>query len=410
MTDMLKLFQEIMVQNNICFNIVGLSYNSGFKLSDEVIAIISENKYFSGGSRHLNLVKDFLPDNYQWIDIKGSMDNLIQDYEKINRNIVVFASGDPFFYGIVATIKRIKPAANVKVFPWFNSIQLLCHKHTISYSNLITVSVHGRDWDELDIALIKDEPLIGVLTDNIKNPSAIAMRMLEFNFSNYSMVVGEELEGKDERVSTLNIEEAGESTFSNLNCVLLIQKCKRNRFFGIPDEQFECLPGRPNMITKSHIRMLSLAALDLLNKNTLWDIGFCTGSLSIEAKIQFPHLKIYSYEIRPECEILMANNAKKFSAPGITVHIENFLDLDVRQLTQPDSVLIGGHGQKVEEIMNKIDKYLAHHGRVVMNAVQESSIVAFNNAAQKLNYTLLPSVYLKVNDYNAITILIALKN
>ena len=45
-----------------------------------------------------------------------------------------------------------------------------------------------------------------------------------------------------------------------------------------------------------------------------------------------------------------------------------------------------------------------------MNAVQESRIVAFNNAAQKLNYTLLPSVYLKVNDYNAITILIALKN
>ena len=71
---------------------------------------------------------------------------------------------------------------------------------------------------------------------------------------------------------------------------------------GHGDEEFTLLDHRERMITKMPIRLLSLQALDLPLRHTLWDIGFCTGSVSIEAKLQFPHLHIEAFEIRQECD------------------------------------------------------------------------------------------------------------
>ena len=77
------------------------------------------------------------------------------------------------------------------------------------------------------------------------------------------------------------------------------------------------LSGREKMITKMPIRLLSLSMLDLRNRERFWDIGFCTGSVSIEAKLLFPHLHITSFEIREEGRKLMTENCRRFGTPGI---------------------------------------------------------------------------------------------
>ncbi len=74
--------------------------------------------------------------------------------------------------------------------------------------------------------------------------------------------------------------------------------------FGIPDTEFALLNGREKMITKMPIRLLTLQALELSRRQVFWDIGFCTGSVSIEAKQLFPHLQIEAFEIRPECAFI----------------------------------------------------------------------------------------------------------
>ena len=43
---------------------------------------------------------------------------------------------------------------------------------------------------------------------------------------------------------------------------------------------------------------MSLAMMDLFGKSVMWDVGFCTGSVSIEAKLQFPELDIVAFERR----------------------------------------------------------------------------------------------------------------
>ena len=66
------------------------------------------------------------------------------------------------------------------------------------------------------------------------------------------------------------------------------------------------------------VRLLTLSMLDLHNRHSFWDIGFCTGSVSVEAKLQFPHLHITAFEVREEGRELLEKNSRKFGTPGIT--------------------------------------------------------------------------------------------
>ena len=114
--------------------------------------------------------------------------------------------------------------------------------------------------------------------------------------------------------------------FSTPNCVILDGKTDEHaKPYGIPDSAFMLLDGREKMITKMPIRLLTLQALDLSHRHVLWDIGACTGSVSIEARLQFPHLQVEAFEIRPECEAIIQENARCFGAPGMNIHIGDFL-------------------------------------------------------------------------------------
>jgi precorrin-6Y C5,15-methyltransferase (decarboxylating) len=389
--------------------IIGISDNPNFVFSNETQLLLQSHQVFSGGKRHYELVQKHLTENHQWITISGEMNSLFDTYKQQNQTLVVFASGDPLFYGFANTIQKFHPEATVKTIPYFNSIQLLCHKAAVTYSNIMYASVHGRSWKELDVALMQQKECIGILTDANKSPQAIAKRALDFGYKNYQMIVGESLEGSDEKISHLTLAEAIKQEYQPLNCVLLIKKEQKTKPFGISDTDFEGLPNRPNMITKMPIRLLSLSQLDLHNRKTLWDIGFCTGSISIEAQLQFPHLEILAFEIRPECEAILENNARKLGALGIHAVMGDFFMQNLAELPQPDTVFIGGHGNRLKELISKIDSYLLPKSRIVINAVKQESKTDFIQSIQQLDYELLTPTIIKIDQHNEVTILTAQK-
>ncbi|TRX32203.1 precorrin-6y C5,15-methyltransferase (decarboxylating) subunit CbiE [Flavobacterium sp. ZT3R18] len=389
--------------------LIGISDNPNFVFSDETQLLLQSHQVFSGGKRHYELVQKHLPENHQWITISGEMSVLFEIYKQQNQTVMVFASGDPLFYGFANTIQKFHPEATVKTIPYFNSIQLLCHKAGVTYSNITYASVHGRSWRELDVALMGQKECIGVLTDAYKSPQAIAKRALDYGYKNYQMIVGESLEGNDEKISRLTLAEAIQQEYQPLNCVLLIKEEQKTKPFGIPDSDFEGLPNRPNMITKMPIRLLSLSQLDLHNRKTLWDIGFCTGSISIEAQLQFPHLDVLAFEIRPECESILENNARKFGALGIQTVMGDFFLQNLDELPQPDTVFIGGHGNRLAALIAKIDSYLLPKGRIVINAVKQESKTEFIQSIKQLDYELLLPTTIKIDQHNEVTILTAQK-
>ena len=352
---------------------------------------------------------DFLPENAVWIDITVPLSEVFKQYEQYD-DIVVFASGDPLFFGFANTIQRECPGCEMKVYPSFNSLQMLAHRMCLPYHDMHVVSLTGRPWDKFDEALINGEPLIGVLTDKKNTPQAIWQRMQDYGYTNYKMTVGENLGNEEsERIYHLPCTIYNLPTPNSLNCLILQKTSTRLRPFGIPESEFHLLDGRAKMITKMPIRLMSLAMMQLRERKTMWDVGFCTGSVSIEAKLQFPHLKITAFEVREEGRELMEKNSRKFGAPGIETVIGDFLQVDVSGYPKPDAVFIGGHGGKLPEMMEKIYQELEEGGVIVMNTVVQSSYDAFVQTAKELNMILEEPVRIALDDFNPITILKATK-
>lgn len=390
------------------FYVIGISDAPRPYFSPEVIKIICQGRVFSGGKRHYKIVASYLPQGAEWIDITTPLDAVFEQYHD---EVIVFASGDPLFFGFANTIKRKMPDAEIVLFPSFNSLQLLSHRLVMPYNDMRIVSLTGRPWPEFDRALIERAGKIGVLTDHEHTPAAIASRMLEYGYNGYQMHVGEHLGNPgEERISTWTLDEAAKQDFDYPNCLILVGNDPRPRCYGIPDSEFALLDGREKMITKAPLRLLSMQALELPQKSVLWDVGFCTGSVSIEARLQFPHLHVEAFEVRPECEALMQENSRRFGAPGINVHIGDFLEADIANLPRPDAVFIGGHGGKLKEIMARVLTVLTDDGCIVMNSVTSpvvhtDSHQLFNEACDEMDLTQEQPTRIILNENNPIEIL-----
>jgi precorrin-6Y C5,15-methyltransferase (decarboxylating) len=399
------------------FVVIGISDAPEPFFKPEIQEIIKSGQVFSGGKRHHEIVVSLLPADAQWIDITTPLDAVFKQYQSLTSDIIVFASGDPLFFGFANTIRRKMPEAEIVLYPTFNSLQLLAHRLVMPYHDMHIVSLTGRPWPEFDKALIERIAKIGILTDKEHTPAAIAQRMIDYGYTNYQMHVGEHLGNPSlECVTTLSLEEATRREFSHPNCLIIEQQGEiPTRPFGIPDADFALLDGREKMITKMPIRLLTLQALELRKRHVFWDIGFCTGSVSIEARLQFPHLQICAFEIRPECEGIIQENTRKFGAPGIDIQIGDFLETDLSALPRPDAVFIGGHGGKLKEIMAKVKTVLAENGCIVMNSVKAPLVKTdshqlWDEACQELNLRQAPPTKIILNDNHPIEILKATLN
>lgn len=391
------------------FYVIGIDDNREQHFSPEVLNLIASHNIFSGGIRHHQITAKMLPKGYTWIDIKIPLANVFEQY-KLYSEVVVFASGDPLFFGFANTIQRLLPDAEVVLYPYFNSLQLLAHRLLIPYHNMHIVSLTGRAWDMFDSALIEAYSKLGVLTDREKTPAVIAARMLEYGYDNYKLYVGEKLGNKEEeKVTELELKNALGKEFSFPNNIILIKTHTKPRPFGIPESEFHLLNGRAKMITKMPVRLLSLNMLDLRNRKVFWDIGFCTGSVSVEAKLQFPQLQVFAFEQREEGAELINSNARKFGTPGITVIIGDFTQAELSTLPAPDAVFIGGHGGKLNEIVAIISHRITAGGTVVFNAVSEESKELFINAISGSGLQLQQTSTLKVDEFNAIDVMKAIK-
>ena len=387
------------------FIVIGMTDDREVWFPPQVREAIAAGRVFSGGRRHHEIVAPLLPKGARWIEITVPLDVVFEQYAGLDE-VVVFASGDPLFYGFGNTLHRRLPEAELVVYPAPNSLQLLSHRLLLDYHGMRCVSLTGRPWDDFDAALIRGEALIGALTDRVKTPAAAAARMLEYGYDNYRMHVGVSLGNCEaERLWSGNLSDAAASEFGFPNCFVLERTALRPRPFGIPESEFEGLPGRPNMITKMPYRLLALSALDLHDRRSFWDVGFCTGSVSIEARLQFPHLKINAFEIREEGRELMAHNAQKFGAPGIETHIGDFLQADLQAIPAPDAVFIGGHGGQLMEMLRRIDSVLLPGGVIVFNGVSPESRALFREAVAAVGRRITASMNVSYDSFNPIEIL-----
>ncbi len=394
--------------------VIGIACEDGvFTPGGAAADIVAGSRVFSGGERHYRKVERFLPPGSEWIKIDGDIEKTLRRYDERLRDgcgtVVIFASGDPLFYGIGSTLKRLRPDREIEVLPAPNSVQTLCHRAVIPYENVTAASVHGRDWHEFDAALISGAKLTGLLTDGKNSPRAAAERMIEYGFENYRCVVGENLGEKSENIGVFTVRAMAAGNFKQPNTVILEKTGGKPGGAAVADGEFETLADKPGMITKTPARMCAIARLGLGGAEHFWDIGFCTGSVSVEARRGFPNLRVTAFEKNPACEELMKANSKKLSAPGIKTVMGDFFESSPEKLPAPDAVFIGGHGGRLGEMMKTLEKTVKPGGRVVINSVTEKSGKTFRARVRDGDFEMKEPVTVSSGGANPVEVLCAVK-
>ena len=135
---------------------------------------------------------------------------------------------------------------------------------------------------------------------------------------------------------------------------------------GIPDDDF--IRGKVPM-TKQEVRILTLAKARIKPDHNVLDIGAGTGSLTIEASLLADNGHVYAVEKNPEAVELLQENIRNFERSNITVLKGYAPDVMPPSGVVFDSVLIGGSGGKMRELIQVIDKRLKQGGQIIINAV-----------------------------------------
>ncbi|OPG15486.1 precorrin-6y C5,15-methyltransferase (decarboxylating) subunit CbiE [Ferroacidibacillus organovorans] len=347
--------------------VVGMGDDGINGLSKKVAERVYAAEILYGGERQLSFFPEFQGERRV---IKTPLrDTLVEIERDATRcSVVVLASGDPLFFGIGATLVRKWGRNAIEVIPHMSSIQLAFARAGESWQNAEIVSLHGKSIQGLAQRL-HGVAIVALLTDDENTPSAIAMYLKRFRMTEYEAFVGERLGSPEERTGWYSLDQLLDTEFSPLNVVIL--KCRHDVkvpifTLGMDDGVFAQRKPDRGLITKREVRVLTLSDLALKPGGVLWDIGACTGSISIEAIRSTPGLQVFAVEKNEgDLENLRANQIK-FRADFVALHARAPEGLD--DFPDPDAVFIGGSGGELKEVIALSAKRLREGGRVVVSA------------------------------------------
>lgn len=179
-------------------------------LTVDVAEKIKESEHIIAFGRVGNTIEKLGKNYLQVNGIDEIIDNL--DEEK---NILLLASGDPNFYGIVEYLKR-KDIPIKEVLPGISSFQYMMAKLKKSWQDVKFISLHGRDFD---LSKILDNKLVIALVDKDNNPDYISKGLYRLG-ARGTIYVGFNLSYDDEKIIKANIGEEIEN-YSSLGVVVI---------------------------------------------------------------------------------------------------------------------------------------------------------------------------------------------
>ena len=125
-------------------------------------------------------------------------------------------------------------------------------------------------------------------------------------------------------------------------------------------------------MTKSEVRTVSLAKLELYEGCEFWDIGAGTGSVSVEAAVSCPGIPVCAFEYKEEAA---SSRTRPPSTPEAVTIVpgkapETFAQVSVHR---PDRAFIGGTTGQMREILDELFR-LNPDIRIVINLIALESL------------------------------------
>ncbi len=346
--------------------LIGIGEDGPAGVGDEAKRQIADAPSVFGGVRHIELMRSLITgETHQWLlPFEKSVEAVLA---RRGEPTVVLASGDPFFYGVGATLSRHIPAAEMTVIPAPSSFSLAASRLGWPLQETTVLSLHGRSIDLIRPHLHSGRKILALTSDG-KGPAELAALLRSSGFGPSELTVLEALGGPYEKVSRETAASFSLSGINDLNiCGVEVKAEAGARILplsaGLADELFE----HDGQITKREIRAMTLSALAPRYGELLWDIGAGSGSIGIEWMLADPSLRVIAIEASVERAARIRRNAANFGVPGLTV-VEGEAPAALTGLPAPDAIFIGGGGSDAGVLEAAIGQ-LKSGGRLVANAV-----------------------------------------
>jgi precorrin-6Y C5,15-methyltransferase (decarboxylating) len=282
-------------------------------------------------------------------------------------NVVVLASGDPFFYGVGSVLAKKIPAAEMICLPAPSSFSLVAARLGWAQQDCDLITLHGRPLERI-IPLLQDGAKIIALSWDGTTPQKLGHLLTQRGFGASRLTICEHLGGPGERVRATLARDFSLGEVEALNTLALDLVAGGDarilpRAPGLPDAFFE----HDGQITKAEIRALTLSALAPRRGELLWDIGAGSGSVAIEFMLADARNSAIAIERNPVRAERIKRNALALGTPGLRV-VEGRAPEALQALPRPHKIFIGGGPTEPGLIEAALDA-LRPGGSLVLNGV-----------------------------------------
>jgi precorrin-6Y C5,15-methyltransferase (decarboxylating) len=339
----------------------------GSPLAEDARQAVATADLLVGGQRHLAAVS--VPEGARTV-VMGPVETAlhqVQEAHRLGERVVVVASGDPGFFGIVRRLTRAH--LPLTVLPARSSVAAAFARLGLPWDDAVVVSAHGRDRRTALNVLRRfgstGQP-VAVLTDAGSAPDRLVE---ELGDECPQLVVFERLGEPDETMTrivpggsaapapgVLSATRARSRTWETPNLVLTpgrpthpeapLLQGRRAAYagevsgWGLPDELFA---HRDGMLTKRDVRSVVLARLAPGLGQLVWDVGAGSGSVAVECSRL--GAAAVAVERDPQALHHINDNAARHHAPVRVVH--GSAPGVLAGLPEPDAVFVGGGGPDV---------------------------------------------------------------
>jgi precorrin-6Y C5,15-methyltransferase (decarboxylating) len=301
---------------------------------------LAEARTVIGARRHLEAAP--IPETAERKELKH-LDDALDALARSPGPVVVLASGDPGFFGIVRAVRArgIAPA----VIPAVSSVALAFARLGLDWDDALVLSAHGRDPGKA-LAAALAHPKAAILTA----PGTAATLGAALRAAGKQVYLAECLGTARERLAAF--DAATVPADPNILISLGEQQPGEPRWLGghqgappgwaLPEDAFA---HRDSMITKAEVRALVLARLGPAPGRVIWDVGSGSGSVAIECARFGAHVIAIEAD-QDQCDRIAGNAATH----GVRVQLRHGRAPEaLEDLNPADAVFAGGGDHAVLE-------------------------------------------------------------
>ncbi|ARP69614.1 bifunctional cobalt-precorrin-7 (C(5))-methyltransferase/cobalt-precorrin-6B (C(15))-methyltransferase [Streptomyces pluripotens] len=325
---------------------------TGAPLPDDVLAGAS---LVVGGRRHLDAVR--LPDRAEQVvlgPLAPALDT-IAEYTDQELPVVVLASGDPGFFGIVRALSERFGAGLLDVRPGVSSVAMAFARIGVPWDDAVVVSAHGRKL-RTAVNACRALPKVAVLTGPGAGPGELGAALGGGRVLVVASALGDPRHERVERVTPA--EAAARDWGAAVSVVLCLDEARvlgalrtvagapaRPTRWALAESDFT---HRDSMITKFEVRALALARLGPRLGDLVWDVGAGSGSVAVEC-VRLGAAVVAVEKTSDGVERIHANAR----AHGVDVHVVHGSAPQALSglADDPDAVFVGGGGRELPAVV-----------------------------------------------------------